>query len=334
MTGAARRLRVVGIALLGAACVAVVAGILNPGAAGAAGSHVRIEVVGSGDGFTQNPTRPLVDTRGLVPGQSATGTMGVVSDFADPADFSVRLVDVVDEDNGCTPAERAVDPNCGSGPGDLAAALTFSIAVSTSQSGTYVPTWTGNAAELTQGVAATQGVEAGVARWVRLTVNLPTSTGNAVQTDTYGFGVRVTAQTDSGSGSVEIGNGNGNGNAGGNGAGSGGAANSGHGPLGLAFTGTQAAMLVGAGVLLVAGGILLVASGSVRRRVRSGIKPGWAARVGRRCSRRCAAGPPRARSTRRASSPGAGRECRGRRRSPGGARSIRTSRQSARRRRR
>ena len=275
MTGAPRRLRVVGIALLGAACVALVAGILNPGAADAATSHVRIEVVGSGDGFTQNPTGPLVDTTGLVPGQSASGTMGVVSDFADPADFFIRLVDVVDDDNGCTPAERVVDPNCGSGPGDLAAALTFSVAVSISQNGTYVPTWTGNAAELTQGVPATRGVDAGVARWVRLTVSLPTSTGNAVQTDTYGFGVRVTAQTDSGSGGVQIGNGNGSGNGSGSGTGtgvSGGgtASGSSHGPLGLAFTGTQAAMLVGAGVLLVAGGILLVVSGSLRRRVRSG----------------------------------------------------------------
>jgi hypothetical protein len=253
--------RLAGLAL----CAALIAVVTHPGIAGAAGSHVQIDVVGSGEGFVAQPTGPLVDTSGLAPGRSASGTMGVRSDFADSTDLTVELVDVADDDNGCTHAERAVDDTCGRAQGDLGADLVFTLAVSDSANGTYLRSWTGRAAQLERGVAVTQAVAAGAETWVRLDVDLPSAAGNETQTDTYGFGVRVVVQSDSGGSSVQIPGGSGADSGGSGGArDASGTSTSGH--SGLAFTGFQVAMAIVVGGLLVAGGAVLVGGAAMRRR--------------------------------------------------------------------
>ncbi len=275
------RMRAVGFVLVGVAGLALLVAILNPGAAEASGEHVSISIVGGDQGFTTHPAGALVDTKGLVPGRSVSGTMGVRSDFAESSELRIQLVEVADDDNGCAPAEAAVDRTCGRDQGELGAALVCTLDVATSEDGTYRPTWTGSATQLAQGVPAAEGIAAGETRWVRLTVNLPFSSGNETQTDTYGFGVQVIVQTTSGTGGVEIGGGNGSagGPGGGAGNGSAGSARGGSGngvagasgnQTGLAFTGTQIVLLISTGALLIAGGLVLVAGARIRRRDAAG----------------------------------------------------------------
>jgi hypothetical protein len=257
--GALRRTRRLGLAMIGTACVALVVAILMPGQANAAGGgHVTINVVGSGDGFTPTPTGPLVNTAGLIPGHSSSGTMGVHNGFDQPSDLLLRLIDVSDDDNGCTPPEDAVDPSCGSGQGDLGADLVFTVTVATSENGAYVPSWTGRASEIEGGVVVARSLAAGAAQWVRVDVKLPFSAGNAVQTDTFGFGVRVVLQNSSGVGGVQVGP---TGTPQGVGPNS-----SGQDGLNLPFTGTRVALLFGAGMLALLGGLVLLAGARIGRR--------------------------------------------------------------------
>jgi hypothetical protein len=77
--------------------------------------------------------------------------MGVRSDTAGSSDRYLRLVDVTNDDNGCTVAESSVDHTCGSNQGDLAAAVMFTLAVSVTAHGTFVQHWTGRAVQLERG---------------------------------------------------------------------------------------------------------------------------------------------------------------------------------------
>jgi len=240
-----KRLRRTGLLLVIMAGLALLLGLLIPSVAAAAGStHIRVHIVGQGGGFTTHPTGGLLDAAGLVPGGSASGTVGVRSDAVGSSDLYLRLVDVSNDDNGCTVAERSVDHTCGSNQGDLAAALRFTLAVASTEHGPYIQNWTGHAAQLERGVAVTRGVASGTPRWVRVTANLPFASGNQTQTDTFGFAVRVEAQSSSGVEGIQIG-------------GDGAVTPSSHGALSLAFTGTQLGYLVLAGVLLVLAGLVL-----------------------------------------------------------------------------
>jgi hypothetical protein len=242
----ARPLRRIGHLLVVMAGLTLLAGLLGPGAAGAAGSaHLSIDIVGQGGGFTTHPAGPLVDTAGLVPGTSASGTMGIRDDTAGPVDLYLRLVGIVNDGNGCTPVGEAVDHTCGPGQNDLASTLVFTIAVSRSERGDYVPTWTGTAAQLAGAIAFAQALPVGTSQWVRLSASLPPASGNKTQTDTFAFGVRVEAHSGSGAEGIDIGPG-----------GTTGGTNS-HKVLGLASTGEQLGYLVAAGVLLIAAGLVL-----------------------------------------------------------------------------
>jgi hypothetical protein len=253
----ARRWRRTGLGLIATAAAVLGAGLIGTSTAGAsAPSHLRIEIVGSGDGFTATPSVPLLVTHGFAPGASASGTMGVRSDGKAPTDLYLRLIDVADDDNGCTAAESAVDHSCGPRQGDLGTELIFRITVATSEHGRYLPVWTGRAAQLEHGIPVAQATAPGHAQWVRLSAALPFASDNRTQTDTFGFGVRVTAQDSSGVEGISIGRG---GTAAAPGSG-------GHSPLGLAFTGTQLGVLAAAGLLLLAGGLVLGVGARSRRR--------------------------------------------------------------------
>ena len=254
-------------AALSVVCLGLLSALGTPRADGAVASHVSIEIVGSAEGFTPHPSVALIDTSGLVPGAATAGTMGVRSDFTAPSELSVQLIDIANDDNGCTHAERTVDHTCGRGQGDLGAALVFTLAVSIGEQGRYVPAWTGRAAQLAKGIAVARSIAPGATRWVRLVARLPLAAGNQVQTDTIAFGVRVIVRTESGTQSVDLGGGSGaergSGSAVARASGSAGAGSRSH---GLAFTGTPVELLLSAGVLLVAGGVVLTVSARTRRR--------------------------------------------------------------------
>jgi hypothetical protein len=254
MSAVMRRLRRTGQALIATAGVVLVTGMLTTGSAGATGAaHLRINVVGSGDGFTNAPSVPLLLTAGFVPGGAASGTMGVRSDSTTATDLYVRLIDVANDDNGCSVAESTVDHSCGRQEGDLGTELIFRITMSTSEHGRYVPLWSGRAAQLEHGIPVAHAVAAGHAQWVRLAASLPFASDNRTQTDTFGFGVRVTAQDSSGAEGISIGR-------------HGTSPSGGPGPLDLAFTGAQLGFLTAAGILLVSGGVVLAFAARLRRR--------------------------------------------------------------------
>jgi len=215
------------------------------------GSGLKIDLPASGGGFTTNPTGHLIDELRLAPGLSTSGIMGVLNSSTAAAAMTVSMNDVVSSENGCTHPELAEPGGCSAGPGQLAGELVFDIAVSDSQSGTYTSAWTGSAAQLESGVRVTDGIAAGSAEWVRLSVALPTTAGNEVQSDTFGFGLRVTLEsngssTSAGVGGVTAARGGGDAALGSSAAG------------GLAFTGVPAMLMIAAGLLLVVSGVLLI----------------------------------------------------------------------------
>jgi hypothetical protein len=238
--------------------VVVLATMLIPGTAGAATRSGRLEIdMSDGAGFTLSPHGALIDTTRLAPGRTTSGTMGIRNGSAGPADLSVQVTDVTDRENGCARAEKLVDPTCGAGAGEIGRDLIYSLATSDTRTGTFSPSWSGSAAQLERGVLISRAIAAGTARWVRMTVALPMSSGNTTQTDTFGFAVRVMLQTSFGVEGIQIG-------GGGVSTDSPGVTSQSY--LGLPFTGVKAAMLIGVGALLVACGLLFVALGGGRRR--------------------------------------------------------------------
>lgn len=251
-----RRTRLTGLTLIGAACLALVFGIMNPGQADAAGGgHVTIDIAGHSGGFTADPVGPLVDTAGLVPGRTTSATMGVRNGFDLPSDLVLRLINVSDNDNTCTPAETVAEPGCGAAQGELGGELVFTVSVSPTENGTYVEAWTGPASQIESGVAVASNIAAGTAKWLRFDAGLPTTVGNDVQTDTFGFGVRVVLQNSSGIAGVSVDRNPGTTHS-----------SSGHDALNLPFTGTRVALLFGAGMLALLGGLVLLAGARMRRR--------------------------------------------------------------------
>lgn len=227
------------------------------GANAAADDNGKVQLSVGGRGFTANPVGPLLDTSGLAPGTSAAATLGVRSRFAVATELSVRLTHVHDDDNGCNPAEAAVDSTCGAGQGDLGHAAVATLEVATAERGSYRPVWRGAAERLVGGVAAGLTVPGHADRWLRLTVAVPPQVGNVIESDTFTFGLRVVLA--------------GNGASGGSGVGgvdTGG--HSGNGTGGLAATGFSTVLFVSGGALLLLAGAMLLGAGRSdrRRRVR------------------------------------------------------------------
>jgi hypothetical protein len=235
-----------------AAVVCLVAGLVLPSPADAARNGV-LQVALPGGPFTSAPAGPLLDVDSLVPGGSTSQVLGVRSASTGAGELELRFLAVHDDDNGCTSPEAVVDTSCGTGGGELGTALRFALAVADAPDGTYVRTWSGTAAQLERGIDAHTVVTRGADRWVRLSATLPGSTGDEVQSDTFGFRLRVELAASQAFEAVTIGP-----------AGSGGST-SGGGPL--ALTGTAGVLLLaGAVLLLLAGGMVLWAAAAGRRR--------------------------------------------------------------------
>jgi hypothetical protein len=226
----------------------------------AAASPSGIELDVGGSGFTASPTATLIQVTRMAPGSSASGVMGVRNTSGDNTAVSVQFVDVDSSEHGCTHPERAMgcDPH---GAGQLGDALLFTIEVASSKGGPYSTGWTGDAAALQHGISVGAGLAARSTEWLRLTVALPTSVGNEVQSDTFGFNLRVAL---SGPGAAVAGASYGI-------AGVStvrGVHGLGVGPQsagGLAFTGLPMLLMIGAGVLLVVCGALVAMAFRERR---------------------------------------------------------------------
>jgi hypothetical protein len=190
MTATARVLRrATTVALAAATGLAVF--LLGPASASAAGG-VPIDI---GAGFTTNPSGPLLTVSKLIPGGSSSAVVGVRNLSNASADIDLQLINVHDDEHGCTKSEALVDHTCddpGLGEGDMANALVFTIDEGDAKAGPFTQTWTGSAATL---VAAATDISASIPatsdRWLQITVSLPFATGNETQTDTFGFGIQV-----------------------------------------------------------------------------------------------------------------------------------------------
>lgn len=239
-----------GLAALAAALCCLVLGVLLPPSAdAAAGGRVQISLPGKS--FTARPSGSLFQVGGLAPGTSTSALLGVRSGFGGDTTLRLRLLDVHNDDNGCTAAEARIDHSCGVGGGDLGTAVVFTLATSKSRSGTFATAWTGTVAQLQQGVATDVVLRAHAQRWLRVTAALPAAVGNEVQSDTFGFRLRVELEAASGVAGVSVGPRTSHGA-------------SGHGVDSLAYTGASVALLtLGGALLLVAG--LLIWRGGVRR---------------------------------------------------------------------
>lgn len=239
------------LAVLAAACLA--GGAMRASAAPPA--QPKIELAVGAASFSAAPSGPLLDTRTLAPGVSISADLGVRSGFDVATAVSLQLIDVHDDDNGCTAPEARVDTTCGGGQGDLGHALTMTVAAASAQSGAYRPVWTGSAETLAGNTAIGLHLPKGAERWLRITASVPASVGNVVESDTFRFGLQVTL------------------------AGSGRSASSGiagvhtahhpssRGSEGLAATGFETVLFLIGGVLLVAAGVALLGGG--RRRTTS-----------------------------------------------------------------
>lgn len=244
------RLRL-GVAVVSAALAALL--VAPMGSAAAGGGGVEIDLPAHGRGFTANPASGVLEVRHLVPGGSATGIMGARNGSGAAATITVRADHVVSDENGCTHAERAEPARCSAGAGQLAGCLVFHVSVSSTRYGAYTQQWTGPGTELARPVLVTRRLAREGTVWMRITVSLPESVGNEVQSDTFGFGLLVTLQGGGAPVSTGV-----------DGVST---ASSGH--SGLAVTGIGLTLFAGAGLLLIAIGLLMFGGGAGASDVRA-----------------------------------------------------------------
>jgi hypothetical protein len=236
-------------AFAAALCCLVLGVLLPPSADAAAGGRVQVSL--PGQGFTAHPGGSLFQIGGVAPGTSTSALLGVRSGFGGDTTLGLKLLDVHDDDNGCTPSEALVDRSCGVGDGDLGSSVVFTVATSASRSGTFAPAWTGTVAQLQRGAATQVMLQAHEQRWLRVTAALPAAVGNEIQSDTFGFRLRVELAATSGIAGVSVGTGSSHGA-------------SGHGVDSLALTGASVSLLTVGGALLLLAGVLIWRSGTRR----------------------------------------------------------------------
>ena len=238
-------------ALVASLCVG--AGLALPASAHAEqGGHVLLSV--NGADFTTMPADPLLDTRSLSPGRALTAQLGVRSGFGVGTKLTLSLIDVHDDDNGCSAAESEVDQTCGAGQGDLGARLAMTVDLATKQTGPFRTVWSGSADQLAQSVALDGAVPAKGERWLKLTAAVPASVGNIVQSDSIIFGVRVVLSGNGAHGGSDVA-----------GEHTGSRSPSSHGTEGLATTGFSVVLLVVGAVSLLVAGTMMAFAGIGRR---------------------------------------------------------------------
>jgi hypothetical protein len=184
----------------------------------------------------------------LAPGLGGTSTVRVTNGSDSPAELSLQVLDLEDDENGCLRQEtRDGDVTCDSSGGELSAWLRVRVARGDEQ------LWEGPITELGDRVVLDDDVAAGETQSLHLTVALPIEAGNDTMTDRVDFDLRWDARANGDSTSEILGV-----EAFAPGAGSGGGLPN----VTLPFTGAtvQPWLLWFAGVLIGGGGMLLAAS--------------------------------------------------------------------------
>ena len=190
-----------------AACgllVAALGGAFVLPANGADGGRILFDVAGDGEGFTPDPSIPLVDHLRLAPGLSTSGDVVVRNDSANAAEMTLQAVNVREDENECLPQEtREGDDTCSEDGGELGRWLEVSLA-----SGADGPTadrlWTGTIAALEDGVVLSDHLSAGDELQLRMTLRLPYAAGNDTMTDRIRYDLRWTATGETGEVTSEV----------------------------------------------------------------------------------------------------------------------------------
>ena len=185
----------------------------------------------------------------LAPGFSGTSTVRVTNGSDSPAELSLQVLDLEDDENGCLPQEtRDGDITCDSSGGELSAWLRVQVARGDEQ------LWEGPITELGDRVVLDGDVPAGETQSLDLTVALPIQAGNDTMTDRVDFDLRWDARASTGDTASEV--------LGVEGFAPGAGPGGGLTGVALPFTGAtvQPWLLWFAGVLIGGGGVLLAVS--------------------------------------------------------------------------
>ena len=193
------------------AAVAVVVGGLGAGPAiGDDGGQILFDT-GDGQGFTHEPSAPLLNFDRLAPGYSTSGDVAVKNDSVETVALHLRATNIHDDENGCLVQEtRDGDSSCGDGGGELARWLEIVIS-GTDDTGAQQVAWTGTVDQLADGEYLSRSMAAGAVWDLRMTATLLWEAGNDTMTDRLSYDLRWTMEGATGSdvsespGSVAVG---------------------------------------------------------------------------------------------------------------------------------
>lgn len=168
--------RIATVAVLAAAFVGGVAGAAN------ADGELAVEVTGGG---------PLLDLSDLAPGSTGGATATATNNAGEAAQLALRIVGLVDDDNGCNrPEEAAGDVTCGAGGGELSRDLLIAIAVDGQEQ------YAGSLRDMAADVVELGTVAAGDTVDLDFSYEFELSSGNETQTDRVGFDVEIVLSQD------------------------------------------------------------------------------------------------------------------------------------------
>src|SRR5581483_1840893 len=162
--------------------------------------------INTGHGWTHDANAPVLDTSRIAPGWSAAYPMQVRNDTGAAATLSISSANLVDLENGCNHAEAAVDSTCGPDEGELGHELSFSVFVDPQDNGDFEsqPRWTGTLYDITSPAVLATGMPSGAVWGLRITAELPMSSGNETQTDSVDFDLRLGMQSDGVTDTVDV----------------------------------------------------------------------------------------------------------------------------------
>lgn len=187
------------LALFGAAAAVVV---MVPAGAHAASNPISINL---GNGWVHDSSAPLFTDTHIAPGWSAAKALEVRNNTDASMTLGISAADIVDDENGCMHSEAVVDHTCGTGPdqGELGHEMIFSVYLDPSDTGTYssAPAWTGTLYDIQSAAVLSSSVPSHGVWGLRITVELPKTSGNETQTDSVGYSLRLDGD---GTGSTDL----------------------------------------------------------------------------------------------------------------------------------
>ena len=170
----------------------------------AADGQILFDVAGDGEGFTDDPSAPLVSFHELAPGFSTSGEVKVKNDSDSTVDLVVQATNIRDDDNGCVrPESNYGDTTCGGGEGELGRWLGLTLTADEYGSSPR-QLWSGSIVDLESGAIVTEELRAGAVLSLEMAVRLPRAAGNDTMTDQTSWDLRWTAAADTGEMTTEI----------------------------------------------------------------------------------------------------------------------------------